>query len=110
MFPNTSLGDEHQNEYSYSTDFSSNDKNTNVLNEKLTLASLNVCGLKRRLMYPEFKKLVNKYDIFGAVETKLDVYDVIELENYIFSAVKQTDSYFLPPPLYFVSFYLNKQS
>ena len=36
-----------------------------TLNEKsLKLASLNVCGLKRKVLFPEFGTLVNNYQIF----------------------------------------------
>jgi len=47
-------------------------------------ASLNVCGLKRRVEFPDFYELVNKYDLFFVVETKLDANDVISLPNFKF--------------------------
>ena len=48
-------------------------KGHDTLNEKsLKLASLNVCGLKRKVLFPEFGTLVNNYQIFSACETKLD--------------------------------------
>ncbi|MCG8113215.1 MAG: reverse transcriptase domain-containing protein [Candidatus Thiodiazotropha taylori] len=52
--------------------------------KSLKCASLNVCGLKRRLLYPEFCEIINDYDIFCVCETKLDRYDVIELNGYKF--------------------------
>ena len=48
----------------------------------LKFASLNVCGLKRKVQYPEFGELVNKYDLFCVCETKLDRYDCIDLPGY----------------------------
>ena len=49
----------------------------------LSIGSLNVCGIKRRIQYPEFQELVNK-DIFCVFETKLDDLDSISLSNYTF--------------------------
>ena len=43
-----------------------------------------MCGIKRRLFYPEFRELVDKYDIFCALETKHDDMDEISLEGYKF--------------------------
>ena len=45
---------------------------------------LNVCGLRRRLMYPDFCDKLKEYDIFGVVETKLDKYDVMNVKGYSF--------------------------
>ena len=50
----------------------------------LNCATLNICGLKRRLHYPDFCELVNKYDINCVCETKLDKYDSIELHGFTF--------------------------
>ena len=50
----------------------------------LKFGTLNVCGLKQRLQYPEFTKLINEFDIFCVTETKLDMYDIILLENFTF--------------------------
>ena len=47
-------------------------------------ASLNVCGLERKLHYPDFCELVNKYDLFCVCETKLEKYDVIDLHSCTF--------------------------
>ena len=46
--------------------------------------SLNVCGLKRRLNYPEFIDTVKEHDIACVSETKIDKYDTITLEGYTF--------------------------
>lgn len=51
------------------------------INSNLKIGSLNVCGLKPRLNYPEFIQMVENYDIFCVLETKLDEFDVIDLPN-----------------------------
>ena len=43
---------------------------------------LNTCGLKSRQLYPEFCSFVNKYDIIGFQETKLDSLDTVTLDNF----------------------------
>ena len=35
----------------------------NIINSTLSVASLNVCGLKRRVQYPDFISFVNQYDV-----------------------------------------------
>ena len=77
--------------YDISTDISTNlsSNSTSVSDtlfnlSSLKCASLNVCGLKRRLYYPEFCELVNCYDLFCVCETKLDKYDIIDLPGYTF--------------------------
>ncbi|MCG7877394.1 MAG: endonuclease/exonuclease/phosphatase family protein, partial [Candidatus Thiodiazotropha endolucinida] len=49
-----------------------------------TCGSLNVCGLRRRLLFPEVNELVQKYDIFCVTETKLDDLDLINISGYEF--------------------------
>ena len=48
------------------------------------IGTLNVCGLKRRSLYPEFVDLIKRYDISCALETKLDSTDIITLQGYQF--------------------------
>ena len=50
----------------------------------LKCGSFNVCGIKRRLHYPEFVSLIKEHDIFCLSETKIDKYDIITLEGYKF--------------------------
>ena len=50
----------------------------------LHCATLNVCGLKHRLNYPEFCQKIQEYDIFCVTETKTTKYDIISLQGYIF--------------------------
>ena len=52
--------------------------------KQLRIGSLNVCGLRRRLHYTEFREIINGFDIFGVVETKLDDLDVMSLTNYTY--------------------------
>lgn len=56
----------------------------NCNQKSIKCASLNVCGLKRKVLFPEFCNLVNNYDLFCVCETKLDKYDTIELAGYDF--------------------------
>ena len=49
---------------------------------QLSFGSVNVCGLKRRLDYPEFVDTVCKYDCLCITETKLDDTDVISVPGY----------------------------
>ena len=50
-----------------------NDSNNNCIN----LLSLNCCGIKSRLQYPEFQNMIRNHDILCFVETKTDDLDVI---------------------------------
>ena len=52
--------------------------------KSLQIGTLNVCGLKRRSLYPDFNDLVSKFDVFFTVETKLDKHDIISLQGYTF--------------------------
>ena len=59
------------------------DKKIKQSQKLLKFASLNVCGIKRKVQFPDFGELVNKYDLFCVCETKLDRYDCIDLPGYI---------------------------
>ena len=48
--------------------------------------SLNVCGIKRKMSYPELCELICKYDLFCITETKIDSHDNITLSGYKFLA------------------------
>ena len=50
----------------------------------LNFGTLNVCGLKKRLDYPEFLTTISSYDILCIAETKLDSTDVISVPGYTF--------------------------
>ena len=45
---------------------------------------MNVCGLKRRICYPEFIEFINNYDLFCVIETKLDDYDNVSIPGYTY--------------------------
>ena len=60
---------------------------------RLNIASINVCGLKSRVNYPEFIQLIQRYDIVCISETKLDQYDIIECPNYTFLSKPRTEKY-----------------
>ena len=48
--------------------------NTDINNDytKLRILSLNVCGLKSKLIIPDFSLLISKYDILCFLESKTD--------------------------------------
>ncbi len=50
----------------------------------LNILSLNVCGLRTRQVYPEFKSLISAFDIISIQETKLDDLDIstVMLNDY----------------------------
>ena len=48
----------------------------------IKLGSLNVCGLKRRLEYPDFTKYFENSDILCFMETMLDDSDIISLPGF----------------------------
>ena len=59
--------------------------NCTVKNERnLNVLSLNCCGVKLRLQYPEFCELIKKNNIVCLQETKTDDIDKIDLEGYTF--------------------------
>ena len=41
-----------------------------------------MCGIKRRLNYPEFEELIKEYDILCLTETKTDNLDNIVLKDF----------------------------
>ena len=59
--------------------------NSTISSDKLSVGSLNVCGLKRRILYTEFTDLVQSFDIFCLSETKLLDTDIISCPGYTFS-------------------------
>ena len=50
----------------------------------LSIGCLNVCGLRTRLNYLDFRELVAKYDLFCVTESKLDCYDTVDMFGYTF--------------------------
>ena len=43
-----------------------------------------MCGINRRLNYPDFTELINRYDLLCFTETKTDDLDNVELNDYVF--------------------------
>ena len=70
------------------------DKQFTISSDKLSIASLNVCGLKRRLFYTEFTDLVQNYDIFCLSETKLLDTDVISCPGFTFFSQPRRQKFF----------------
>ena len=52
------------------------------LENKLLISSINVCGLRRKLLYPEFTDFIQTFDIIGLQETKTDSLDQLQLDGY----------------------------
>ena len=75
---------------SISSDNSSQDR---YLDRNSRIGFLNVCGLKSRMKYEEFTQLIEQYPIFCVAETKLDQFDIINLENYKFFSKPRTEKY-----------------
>lgn len=51
-------------------------------NKQILLLSINVCGLKSKLLCPEFTSFISQYDIIGLQESKLDDVDKINIPGY----------------------------
>ena len=68
------------------SDFTSIDHNYCLMKDIqfVKVGFLNVCNLKSKicLVIPEFQQLVEKFDLFGCCETKLDNLDTINLSNF----------------------------
>ena len=51
---------------------------------QLRFLTLNMCGLKSKLLIPEFQFFLFNFDIISLQETYCDDYDTLELEGYIY--------------------------
>ena len=49
---------------------------------ELSFGCLNVCGLKRRVHFPEFQETLSDFDILCVSETKLDLTYIIMLPGF----------------------------
>ena len=56
--------------------------NSNKNHSTLKFASLNVCGLKTRLQYPDFIDYFKHFDIVCSEETKIDDMDIISFPGF----------------------------
>ena len=54
------------------------------INSNLNISFLNVCGLKSKLLLPDFDEFLKTCDILGIGETKTCVDDVISFPNYTY--------------------------
>ena len=61
-----------------------NSNQNNCKSFQLKCGSLNVCGIRRKLQYPEFRELISNYDLFCVTESKLDNYDIVDVPGYKF--------------------------
>ncbi|MEW8546031.1 MAG: endonuclease/exonuclease/phosphatase family protein [Candidatus Thiodiazotropha sp.] len=66
---------------------SSSVKHLNHLNhcvnsKTLNIATLNVCGLRKRSQYPDFVEYFDRFDLICFVETKLEDIDVISIPGF----------------------------
>ncbi|MEW8547180.1 MAG: endonuclease/exonuclease/phosphatase family protein, partial [Candidatus Thiodiazotropha sp.] len=76
------------------SDNSCSDQNTlNRLPFTLKCGSLNVCGIKRKMQYPELCELICNYDLFCVTETKIDNHDIITLPGYNFLSQSRKQKY-----------------
>ena len=54
---------------------------------KLNITFLNVCGIKSKLLNPDFDLLIKSYDVLIFTETKTDEFDELKLsEEYTYFA------------------------
>ena len=67
-----------------SSEVSAEDCNSNIssLQQTLSCVALNVCGIKSKLIFPEFISFINKHDIICFSESKLADTDTVEIEGY----------------------------
>ena len=62
--------------------------------DNITVGFLNVCGLRRRLQYPDFCQFIQKYDVICFAETKPDQADVISCSGYMFYSQPRRQKYY----------------
>lgn len=71
----------------YSHDICGN--SINIPNSQIIVGFLNVCGLKRRPLLPDFTELVCESYLFMVTETKLDPTDLVNMDGYDFISKPQ---------------------
>ena len=60
------------------------------VNDTISLAYINVCGLKSKCTAYEFEETLNLYDIICVGETKLDRFDTVDIDGFQFySCIRQ---------------------
>ena len=63
------------------------------VNRSSNIGFLNVCGLRRRSLFPEFSELVSKFDLFFVAETKMDSTDLVNINGYDFLSKPRQQAY-----------------
>ena len=59
----------------------------------MQILSINVCGLKSKLLCPEFVSFIEQYDIIGIQESKLDDVDNVQIQGFqVFSNIRTSVS------------------
>lgn len=56
--------------------------NCDKIEKSLGFLTLNVCGLKSKLLIPEFQSQICDFDIVGLQETKCDDYDTLDIPGF----------------------------
>ena len=62
--------------------FVNDDKRVNTNVSEFRICFLNVCGLKSKMIVPEFLTFITQYTMLCFVETKLDKFDSIDITRY----------------------------
>lgn len=70
-----------------------NVSNINQSDGVLKFCSLNVCGLKQRLKFPEFTEFLNEYDFICVSETHTDDTDDVDIDGYTFYSKHRAQNY-----------------
>ena len=52
------------------------------INRTVKFAALNICGVLSKSTFPEFTDFVIRFDIICLVETKLDQFDTLHVNNF----------------------------
>ena len=72
--------------------FSKNNTEAATVNiNSLKILSLDVCGIKTKLLSPDFSNLIENYDILVCIESKTDKLDILNIPNdYVYFAKHRT--------------------
>ncbi len=70
--PEHSMNELNSSEVNHSYIETDNSCHSNIESHDIKCLSLNVCGLRKRLDYPEFITFIEQYDLIALQETKTD--------------------------------------
>lgn len=73
LYETVNRSSENDNSHSSENTREKPDFNRNCIN----ILSLNVCGIRNKIVYPEFKSLLDNHDIVCLTEAKLDDCDAL---------------------------------